>query len=260
MDSKHNPQRQYRCQNCRLGFATQRSMNSHYNHCILEEDVPNMYMRSYYSAAEFNQQVNRGHITPHHMHFGFAYNMQLQDVSPIAQQASQNVDVDHHNDAMFDDVSLPPPLIRDGEYDDVPSSDDEEDEEDEKSELPPPLSPYREYNSADDEDFGKDDCSNVTADDMNLDDDMFVSEFALPSIFNDVTMLYDSKKHLIPPEESKPNARKQPLGHMTSQNFAMSQLLILVNKHGVPPLASSRTASSSGGSPLLTLASLPLLA
>ena len=107
-------------------------MNSHYNHCILEEDVPNVYM-SNYSAAEFNQQVHRGHITPHQMHFGLAYNMQLQDLGPIAQQGNQNADVDNHNDAMFDDeddASLPPPLVRDGEYDDIQSSDDEEDEED----------------------------------------------------------------------------------------------------------------------------------
>jgi hypothetical protein len=164
------------------------------------------------------------------MHFGLAYNMQLQDVGPIAQQANQHVDVDNHNDAMFydeDDASLPPPMVRDGEYDDIQSSDDEEDEEDDKA-----VSPYRDYDSADDEDFCEDDCSKVTADDMNLDHDLFVSESALPSIFNDITMLYDSKKHLIPPEESKPNARKQPLGHMNSQNIAMSQLLILVNKHG----------------------------
>lgn len=88
-------------------------MNSHYNHCILEEDAPNVYM-SNYSAAEFNQQVHRGHITPHQMHFGLAYNMQLQDVGPIAQQANQHVDVDNHNDAMFDDeddASLPPPMV-----------------------------------------------------------------------------------------------------------------------------------------------------
>ena len=46
----------------------------------------------------------------------------------------------------------------------------EEDEED-----------YCEYNSEDDEDFDEDDCSKVTAADMNLDDDLFVSEVLFTS-------------------------------------------------------------------------------
>ena len=183
----------HRCSNCGVGFGTLRQRNSHYNHCILEEDDANVPLQNY-TVGEFNRQVARGNITPHQLHFGLAYNAQLRDPGPISQQhppadvpTEEDTPADINVFEGVDDDEIPPPLQRDDDAD-----------------------------SSDDEDFGEDDSQpECEEEDMNLDADSFISESALPSMFNDASMLYESRKAKVPSDDSKPRCRKQPPGELS---------------------------------------------
>jgi hypothetical protein len=62
---------------------------SQYNHCILEEDDANIPLQHYFEQ-EFNQEVARGNTTPHQLHFGLAYNSQLQYPPPQDSQSKED--------------------------------------------------------------------------------------------------------------------------------------------------------------------------
>lgn len=75
------------------------SKNSQYNRCILEEDDTNVPLQ-HYSVQEFNQEVARGNTTPHQLHFGLAYNSQLQ-YPPQDSQSKEDPELEVN---VFDDL------------------------------------------------------------------------------------------------------------------------------------------------------------
>jgi hypothetical protein len=86
----------------------------------------------------------------------------------------------------------------------------------------------------DDDDLNEQDFQPDTPEDMNLDlDDGNIEEEALlPSMFNDVSFMYETIRSRIPPDSMKPRGRKNPKGHLNWTAIALTQLLLLVNKHG----------------------------
>jgi hypothetical protein len=85
----------------------------------------------------------------------------------------------------------------------------------------------------DDEDsvFTAQDCNEPNRNEDNL-TGRYEAEAALPSMFLDVSAMYETIKDLVPPEERKTTVRKKPRGELSYTAIALTQLLKLINMNG----------------------------
>ena len=94
----------------------------------------------------------------------------------------------------------------------------------------PHLNPGEE-NDDEDSVFTLEHCDEPNRNDDNL-TGRYEPEPTLPSMFLDVSSMYDSIKALIPPDERKPTVRKKPRGELSYTAIALTQLLKIINKNG----------------------------
>jgi hypothetical protein len=67
--------------------------------------------------------------------------------------------------------------------------------------------------------------------DMNLAQEygQIEDEALLPSMFNDVSFMYETIRGRIPPDEMKPDSQKRPKGNLNWTAIALTHLLLLLN-------------------------------
>ena len=176
-------------------------MLSHRNYCVVEDAAPNAVFDNY-TASEFNREMNRGNINPHHVQRSHAFKNQLHDIGPIRDMVS-TYSQDNESSSVRE---LPPMNVM--------------------TDIPDTYQP----DESEDEAINELDLDSENDDDMNLDgQDRDVEEEALlPSMFNDVAYMYETVKSRIPPDTMKPDSKKIPKRHLSNINCGLIQTTKLI--------------------------------
>lgn len=199
-----------RCPDCRRPFYTLRSFAAHRSTCVTVPEISNIHPTNY-TAAEFNRELRSGSVNPHQFRPGLAYNLQLRNVGPIRLEDPPGLHVD---DVEFESFN----------------NDDEEGFAEPNDTISGLQQANSEENSDEDSAFNDSQCDNETPSDHNLARN-FENESPLPAKFLDISMMYDRYKSKVPPDEQKPTAKKKPRGELSITTIALSQLLLIVQKH-----------------------------
>lgn len=179
-------------------------MTSHLNGCVQVESAPNVAPNNY-TAAEFNREITKGNINPHQFCTGLPYRMLINNPGPISQQQWQQQCP--QNDIVETKIDFNADTIGGLQHIGVGEANDDE---------------HSLFS------VGQEDAPND--EDMNL-SDHFEDESPLPSMYKDISLMYEKIKHLTAPENRKPTSRKTCKREMSMTGVALSHLVMLVNKH-----------------------------
>lgn len=207
-DSPPRKKTKFKCRHCKCPFNTSRGLAVHQNGCAVVPEIRNIHPNNY-TAAEFNRDLSSGYVNPHQYRPGLAHNLQLRNIRPIGGQDPPGFhvdDVELECTQQREDVD-PSNTISGIQHLDVGEANDDDD------------SPFQD-----------EDCEPEHATDHNLGTN-FLPESNLPSTFKDISMMYAKYKTKVPNEDQKPKERKKQRGEMSITTIALSQLILIVQKH-----------------------------
>ena len=195
----------FRCPNCGLRYPTNRSLTTHLNTCSVQVESATNVAPENFTAKEFDIEIKNGNVNPHQFHTGQPYRMLIRNAGPISEQQRPEIKQEQQDLQ----VNTNPDTIAGLQHIGAGEANDDEHSTFSTSEI---------------------DFYGVNDDDMNL-SDHFEEESPLPSMYKDISIMYEKMKRLIAPEEKKPKSRKECKNQMSLTGVALSHLMMLVNKH-----------------------------